>query len=291
MNMTRRSSSWELYDWLLGHVTHATHPTHDVVLQRVMIGLQWTVTSVVSVPTAHGTGLGASLGLGLGADMPDSTASPSLGLCFSPVDVPRTLPWPGTLVGRSALEVSEWLRGFDAAEASVALSTLNAVINTQDNACSARAERLNNAGPQHLRVFSHFAPQLSGAKVVVVGRYPGLERVFADVKYTCLERRPSADTLPDTACEYVLPEADFVFLTASAIANKSLPRLLELSQHAIVVLMGPSLPWLADWADFGVDFLAGVVMQDSDNAWQVAAEGGGTRLFDSAVDYRLLRVS
>jgi uncharacterized protein len=264
MKNARRSTSWELYDWLLGHVTATTTATTPrSPLQRVQLGLQWTVAE-----------------------------SNSVGLCFSPVDVPRTLPWPGTLVGKPVREVCEWLYSFDPAEASVAVAALNSLVNTQDNACATRAESLANlAGPAHLRVFSHFAKQLRGANVVVVGRYPGLERAFADLHYTCIERRANPDTLPDLASEYVLPEADYVFLTASAIANKSLPRLLELSQEACVVLMGPSLPWLADWADFGVDDLAGVVVNDTTLAWQVAAEGGGTRLFEGAVDYRLLRVS
>jgi len=256
MKRTRRSTSWELYEWLLARVdSRAT-------VQRVLLGLQWS-----------------------------AALSDGLGLCFSPLDVPRTLPWPGTLTGKPAAELSEWIRSWDAAEACVALASLNAAINTPDNACIARAQPLEGPAPAHLRVFAHFAPSLRGAKVAVVGRYPGLERVFADLPYTCLERRPNPDTLPDTACEYVLPEADVVFLTASAIANKSLPRLLELSQHATVVLMGPSLPWLADWADFGVDYLAGVSVRDASEVWQVAAEGGGTRLFESAVEYRLLRVS
>ncbi|MEY4581777.1 MAG: hypothetical protein RL701_6480, partial [Pseudomonadota bacterium] len=255
---SKRSPSWELYDWLLARVAS------PAAVSRVLLGMQW----------------------GVAESQADSQSSKALGLCFSPVDVPRTLPWPGTLVGRTAIEVSHWLRSFDAAEACVALATLNSVVNAEDNPCSARAEPLSDVGPQHLRVFSHFAPQLTGAKIAVVGRYPGLEQVFSHLNYSCLERRPNADTLPDSACEYVLPEADVVFLTASAIANKTLPRLLELSQHATVILMGPSLPWLADWADFGVDYLAGVVVKEPAAVWQVAAEGGGIRLFESAVEYR-----
>jgi len=265
MKNARRSTSWELYDWLLAHVgaTTTATPTTTTSLQRVLLGLQWSVAE-----------------------------SDSVGLCFSPVDVPRTLPWPGTLVGKPVREVCDWLYSFDPAEACVALAALNSSVNTRENACAARAESLESVGgPAHLRVFSHFAKQLHGANVVVVGRYPGLERVFSDLPYTCIERRASPDTLPDPASEYVLPEADYVFVTASAIANKSLPRLLELSQEACVVLMGPSLPWLADWADFGVDYLAGIVMRDASQAFQIAAEGGGTRLFESAVEYRLLRVS
>jgi uncharacterized protein (DUF4213/DUF364 family) len=258
MNTTPRSERWELYDWLISRVN--AHTT----LRRTLLGLSWTVAE-----------------------------SNAVGVCFSPVEVPRTLPWPGTLAGRSVRELSEWLCSFDPAEAAVALAALNSAINTPDNACAQRAQPLRNGSevPPHLQVFAHFAPELSGAKVVVVGRYPGLDKLFSDIDYICLERRSNPDTLPDLASEYVLPEADFVFLTASAIANKSLPRLLELSEQAQVVLMGPSLPWLSEWADFGVDYLAGVTVRDASAAWQVAAEGGGTRLFEAAVEYRLLHVS
>jgi uncharacterized protein (DUF4213/DUF364 family) len=115
--------------------------------------------------------------------------------------------------------------------------------------------------------------------------------VLGQHNYACIERRDLVDSLPDTASEYLLAEADWVFVTASALANKSLPRLLDLSRGARVVLMGPSLPWLGEWADFGVDYLAGVVVHDPQALWQVIAEGGGTRLFEQAAEYRLLRVS
>jgi uncharacterized protein (DUF4213/DUF364 family) len=79
-----------------------------------------------------------------------------------------------------------------------------------------------------------------------------------------------------------------VFITASSIANKTLPHLFELSKNAQVVLMGPSLPWLSGWRDFGVNYLAGVAVRDREKLFQIAAEGGGTRIFDEAVEYRLL---
>jgi len=256
MKVVRRNASWELYDWLLARAVSS------VPVRRVLLGLQWSVAE-----------------------------SEALGLCFSPVDAPRTLSWPGTLASKPATELCAWLRSFDSAESCVGLASLNSLVNVADNTCASRAQPLDVQAPPHLRVFAHFAAELAGAKVVVVGRYPGLDQYFAHVEYTCIERRPFPNTMPDVACEYVLPDADFVFVTASAIANKTLPRLLELSQRARVVLMGPSLPWLAEWADFGVDYLAGVVVRDAEAVWQIAAEGGGTRLFDKAVEYRLLRVS
>jgi uncharacterized protein (DUF4213/DUF364 family) len=245
--------AWDLYDRLIARAD-SSQP-----LRRMLLGLNWSVAQV--------------------------RAS---GLCFSPIDPPRTLSFPGTLAGRPAGELTRWIRSFDPCEAAVGCAVINAVINDESNPCLRRSEALASPAPPHLRVFAHFSAQLDGANVVVVGQYPGLDEVWRGRKYTCLERRSSPAALPDTAAEYVLPRADWVFLTASAIANKTLPRLLELSRPATVVLMGPSLPWLEEWADLGVDFLAGGVVRDEERLWQVAAEGGGTRIFEEAVDYRIL---
>ncbi len=46
-----------------------------------------------------------------------------------------------------------------------------------------------------------------------------------------------------------------------------------------------------EWADFGVDYLAGVAVRDAERLVQIAAEGGGTRIFEDAVDYRVLSLT
>jgi uncharacterized protein (DUF4213/DUF364 family) len=246
----------DLYDHLVAHVRS------DEPLRRMLLGLNWSVAQV--------------------------RAS---GLCFSPVDPPRTLTFPGTLVGRPARELAPWIRSFDPCEAAVGCAVINAVVNDGTNPCLQRAEALASDAAPHLRVFARFGAETAGAKVVVVGQYPGLSELWRGRDYTCIERRHVPGTLPDTAAEYVLPTADWVFLTASSLANKTLPRLLELSRSATVVLMGPSVPWLQEWADLGVDYLAGVRVRDPVKLVEIASEGGGTRIFDGAVEYRLLKLT
>jgi len=248
-------SPWHLYDRLIARA-RSREP-----LRRVLLGLSWSVAQVRS-----------------------------WGLCFSPSDPPRTLTFPGTLAGRRAEELVAWSRSFDPCEAVVGCAVINAVINDDANSCLKRSEPLASTAPPHLRVFAHFRDQVRDATVVVVGRYPGLEEIWSGQKYLCLERRSLPGALPDTAAEFVLPGADWVFLTASAIANKTLPRLLELSRRATVVLMGPSLPWIEEWSDYGVQYLAGVAVREPELLWEVSAEGGGTRIFEDAIEYRLLRL-
>ena len=245
---------WSVYDLLLDHAA-AT----DDVAEDLVMGLVWTLCR-----GAHGTGL-----------------------AMTPAAAPRTLPWPGTLAGRALAQLAPWLRDWDPHTASVGLAAVNAVINTADNPLLGRARPLDRHAPGNLAVFAHFLPQLAGRRVVVIGRYPGLDALARELDVTVLERQPGPGDLPDPACEYLLPQADWVFLTASSLANKTFPRLAELARGATTVLMGPGTPWLAELAAFGIDHLAGVGITDPEQLRRTVAEGGGTRLFEGGVHYRL----
>lgn len=68
----------------------------------------------------------------------------------------------------------------------------------------------------------------------------------------------------DPACEYVIPGADYLFMTGVTLINKTAPRLLDLAANATTVFVGPSVvmaPFLFRW---GVDMLAGSVVADPD---------------------------
>jgi uncharacterized protein (DUF4213/DUF364 family) len=248
------SDPWAVYELLLDRVAHHAGPALEITL-----GLVWTLCR----------GARAS------------------GLAMTPGGAPRTLPWSGSLAGQPLMELAPWLRAWDPHAASIGLAAVNAALNSADNPVLARAAPLAGSGPGNLAVFEHFAPQLAGRRVVVIGRYPGLEAYARQLDLTVLERQPGAGDLPDPACEYVLPQADWVFLTASSLANKTFPRLAELSRAATTVLMGPGTPWLSDLALFGIDYLAGVEVLDHDALRRTVAEGGGVRLFQGPVRYRL----
>ena len=244
-------SPWALYDLLIGAAPGDTRAA------EVLIGLTWTLCR--------------------GEDG-------GLGLAMSPGVPTRTLPWPGTLAGRPLHELATWLRSWDPYEATVGMAAVNALWNLGSD-LAASALPLRPAGPANLAVFEHFRAQVAGQRVVVVGRYPGLEGLDLGWDLSVLERSPGAGDHPDPAAEYLLPEADWVFLTATSIVNKTFPRLAELARNARLVLMGPTVPWVEALADWGVDYLAGVRVRDPEGLRATVAEGGGTRLFETGADY------
>ncbi len=251
---------WRLYDQLIAE------SRAEAKIKDILLGLSWSLSTIA-----------------------DESGSTNHGICFSPQGVGRTLPWAGTLRGRTVVELAPWIKSWDPAKAVVGALAINAAVNAQSRLLNgASAIRVGEAA--HLRVFSHFSNQLKGAKVAVIGHYPGLKPLSNCVEWHCIERLPRENDLPDAAANYLLPRADWVFITASSIANKTIPHLLNLSRNATVVLMGPSLPWSECWAEHGVNYLAGVAVVDPSLLWQVAAEGGGTRLFDGACEYRVAQV-
>ena len=256
---------WKIYELLLDQVN--THLS-DFSLESVNIGLTWTLSRLNS---------------------PQGIAS---GLSMSPAQYTRTLPWSGELRNYSLDKLCNWIRGWDNFESVVAQSVINAIINYEKSSLLAAAVPVSAelSESPNLTVFKYFLPYLQNKKIVVIGHYPGIEQLQSCLDLTVLERVPRENDLPDNACEYIIPEADWVFITASAIANKTFPRLAELAKNAVTVLMGPSVPWLTEFREFGIDFLAGIKICDAKDLQSTVAEGGGVRIFGKAVQYHILDI-
>jgi len=246
-----------VYELLLDHCTS------DDVVDNLMIGLVWTLCKTK-----------------------DNT---SVGLAMSPNHITRTLSWSGDLTGKPITDLAAWILDWNPYQASVAMAAINSCINSRTLPDSVVVEP--QEGHANLAVFDYFLPQLHNQKVVVVGHYPGIERYQDLMQLSVLERQPEARDLPDSACEFLLPNADWVFLTASSIPNKTFPRLAELASNAKTVLMGPTLPWLPQLHEFGIDYLAGVEITDSNALYHTAAEGGGVRIFNQGLRYRIAELT
>ena len=250
----------EIYDLLL------EYGNTNTPIKEILIGLTWTLCETEGI-----------------------------GLCMSPGIVTRTLPWSGTLVNKPVKELASWLRSWNIFEATVGMAAINAEINGRfsqghETLLPTQIEPLSPYGPGNLAVFEYFLPMIRGKKVFIIGRYPKLSRYENEMEMTDIERQPGGDDLPDTASEYLLPEAEWVFLTATSIANKTFPRLVELAKNSQLVLMGPTMPWLTELKEFGIDYLAGVTVSNAKALRQTVAEGGGVRIFETGVQYQVLKL-
>jgi len=240
----------EIYDLILDIIS-----SDNAIIEELMVGLTWTYCR-----------------------------SDSVGLCMTAESRSRTFEWPGSLKGQLVSHVAHWIRDWDPMKSTIAMAAINSVIN-RNSIDNKKTLIQTTKGAANLAVFEYFLPLIKGKNTVVIGRYPGLEVIKQQHDLKVIELNPAANDLPAQSCEYVLPEAEWVFLTGTSIANKTFPRLMELSKNSNVVLMGPTVPWLDELSVFGVDFLAGIQVVNDQRLKQIVSEGGGVNIFSEAVQY------
>lgn len=220
------TNPWDIYDELIEEIPA------DITVTSGSVGLRWcTITS-------------SEGGLGIAYTLPERSR-------------PTRYDEP-SFVGARLRDIAALAKSWNFAEAGVGMAAVNAWYARPD-----RAEH-NGFTPctvdpwQH--IFDPFADDVAGRIVSVIGHFPFAPAALgAAADLRMLERCTQPGDYPDPACEYLLPESDFVFVSGSAFANKTMPRLLELAQDATTVIVGPSTPLSPALFDHGVDVLSGFV--------------------------------
>ena len=110
---------------------------------------------------------------------------------------------------------------------------------------------------------------------MVIGAFPGIAERLPGIKV--IDRRPGPGQYPEEAAEILLPAAETVIITSATLANRSLPRLLDMTRNARVALVGPGAPLTGRLFSYGIEILSGLIIKDAAGLAQVVAEGGGAR--------------
>jgi len=192
-------------------------------------------------------------------------------------------PWPpvveaGGLLAHSGREMAEMIRSDRLLEASIGLAAYNALLNVDEALLTeANAEQI-------------ILERGAGKHVAIVGHFPFVERVreAADACWV-LELQPGPGELPADQAAEVLPQADVVALTGTALLNHTLDGLLELCRpDAFVLLLGPSVPMTAALFDTGIDALSGTRVDDPERVLRSVSQAATFRQIKRAGGLRLL---
>ncbi|MDR0549417.1 MAG: DUF364 domain-containing protein [Deltaproteobacteria bacterium] len=238
------SPKWRLYDLLVA----LTPPTATV--EAAAFGPYWA-----ALKSSQG-------GTGLAHILPHKNPSPR--------------PDPQSLVGRPLKELALLIKSWDLVETALGLAAINATANSAllNQGLTATSKEAGAAA------FDCRLQKATGQKVAVIGHFPKMDNLKAAAKeFYVFERDPQSGDLPDPAVEYLLPAMDVVFITGSSLANKTLPRLLELAAKAWVGLVGPSVPLIPDLFQEGIDSLSGTVFHDFPQIAKAIGEGIASSLF------------
>ena len=244
---------WRIYDELIEEVPK------DLRVKECIIGLHWTLIRS-----------DATIGMAL-TPFERGNAHGAKGSATSGISKP--------LIGMPVRELAQFSKSWNPFEAALGLAAINSYFNAPSKIESLLGQSI--LSQQQVSAFMHYADAVRGKKVAVIGRFPDLDEFDKLCRLTVLERNPGHRDLPDPACEYVLPEQDVVFITATTIINKTLPRLLELSRNAFTFLVGPSAPFAPLLANHGIDAVAGTVVFEPDRLKQAVLEGATWGIFSN----------
>lgn len=240
-----------IYDRLIQEIPN------DLVVTDCLVGLAWTLVK-----------------------------SNTVGISMTPSGFPGKIKFNKSIKSMNLRELAQKVKSWNFYEAGLGLAAINSYIN--DKRKITEIFNINLDQQQHGNVFTYMLPELKGKKVAVIGHFPDLELLSKKCKLSILERKPQQGDFPDSACEYILPEQDYVFITGCTIINKTLPRLLQLSKNAKVILVGPSVPVTPLLFNYGIDVLAGSIATDFKKLWDVVKVGGVREIFKQSTKMVIL---
>jgi uncharacterized protein (DUF4213/DUF364 family) len=114
----------------------------------------------------------------------------------------------------------------------------------------------------------------TGHHVTIVGHFPFTERLRGKVRHLdVLEKDPHGDDLPAEAARDILPESDVIAITALTLLNGTFEELHSMvPRHAVVMMLGPSTPLSPILFKYGMDYLAGSVVENIDAVMEGVAQ-------------------
>lgn len=188
----------------------------------------------------------------------------------------RSPTLPEGLAGLPLRELAAAVLSWNAVEAALGGAALNAYYN------SPPVLRRNfgftfTPGTQSPAAdpFTRYAELARGKLVACIGHFASVERHIAPLAaaLSIIDEHPRKGDYPAAAAEFLLPRMDMVFISGSTLANKTLPRLLELCGQAFVVLVGPSTCMAPQLFSYGVRVLSGTLYTDREGCLSLVRQG------------------
>ena len=181
----------------------------------------------------------------------------------------------GSLHQKTARELAEFARSDNLFEASLGVAAINSLLEPDES----RAVEINA-----LHVLSEYG---QGKNVALVGHFPFIPRLRPSVgQLWVIEQRPAQGDYPAEAAPDLIPQADVVAITSSALINHTLDDLLALCRpEALVMMLGPSTPLSPLLFNHGVDFLSGSLVVDENAVLRTVGQGAS---FQQVEGVRLL---
>jgi len=172
----------------------------------------------------------------------------------------------GSLHKKTAYQLAEYVYSDVLLEASIGVAAINSLIDPFEG---------RKGGYQEINAYDVLVRHGHGKKVALVGHFPFIPKLHSEVgELWVFEQKPVEGEFSVADATKLIPQADVIALTGSALINHTLDGLLELCQpDSTVVVLGPSTPLSPVMFAHGVTLLSGTLIFDEQAVLRTVAQG------------------
>jgi uncharacterized protein (DUF4213/DUF364 family) len=180
---------------------------------------------------------------------------------------PPMVKEPGFLLHQSPLYLARLSYSPSILEAAVGMATINSLLEVDENACIElnAAELIMEKG--------------TGKRVAVVGHFPFIPRVIKSAKKLwVIEKNPQKGDFGEAEADNLIPRADVVAITGTALTNHTMEHLLGLcNPKAYVIALGDTAPLSTILLDHGLDAVSGTRVMNAELAIRCVSQSANFR--------------
>jgi uncharacterized protein len=173
----------------------------------------------------------------------------------------------GRLHQKSARELAELAYSTQPLEAAIGVAAINSMLDVDESLAMEvnASEVLTSRG--------------RGRNVALIGYFPFIPQLRQSAKNLwVIEQHPTEDEYPAESAGDLLPQADVVAITGSALVNHTLDGLLSLCKpNSIVMSLGPSTPLTPILFNHGIKIISGTRVIDEEAVLRTVGQGATFR--------------
>jgi hypothetical protein len=176
---------------------------------------------------------------------------------------------------KTARELAEYARSDNPLEASIGVAAINSLLEVDESSAV------------EINAFDVLTRHGHGRNVALVGHFPFIPKLRPAVgQLWVLEQHPAEGDYPAEAAADLIPQADVVAITSTALINQTLSGLLALCRpDALVMALGPSTPLSPVMFNHGINILSGSRIMDESAVQRTVAQAAS---FQQVEGVRLL---
>jgi uncharacterized protein len=176
---------------------------------------------------------------------------------------PPMVKEPGLLLHKTPRELARLSYSPSILEAAIGMATINSLLEVDENTCI------------ELNAAELILEKGKDKRVAVVGHFPFIPRIkkFAKELWV-IEKNPKEGDFGEADADDLIPRADVVAITGTALTNHSMTSLLaRCNPKAFVIALGDTAPLSTILLDHGLNAVSGTRVFDADLALGCVSQG------------------